>query len=56
MIAEDIGRLAIEFHKQYPDVVVGCELSGDPTAGKFQDLSPFLEQAKKAGMKVNNHK
>lgn len=47
--------LAIRAHKQYPDIVVGVDLSGDPTAGKFEDFSPLLEKARSAGLKVVVH-
>ncbi|XP_063380426.1 adenosine deaminase-like protein [Cydia fagiglandana] len=53
--AEKTTDLAIEFYKNYPDIVVGIELSGDPTAGRFQDFVPALARAREAGMKVTLH-
>lgn len=50
--AEETTAMAIEFFKSYPDVVVGIELSGDPTTGSFDDFVPALNKARKAGLKV----
>lgn len=52
--AESITDLAIEKFKKHPDVVVGIELSGEPTIGKFQDFVPALTRARNAGLKVKN--
>lgn len=51
--AETITDLAIQSYKKYPDVVVGIELSGEPTVGKFLDFVPSLTRARDAGLKVN---
>ncbi|GBP03266.1 Adenosine deaminase-like protein [Eumeta japonica] len=53
--AKEITSLAIEYHNSYPDIVLGLELSGDPTIGKFQDFVPFLNQARAAGLKITLH-
>ncbi|KAJ2938822.1 hypothetical protein O0L34_g18446 [Tuta absoluta] len=53
--AEEIVNLSIEFHKVYPELIVGIELSGNPTVGKFQDFYPALNRARVAGMKVTLH-
>ncbi|XP_030037615.2 adenosine deaminase-like protein [Manduca sexta] len=53
--AEDISTIAIEFHKKYPDIVVGIELSGDPTVGNFKDFIPALSKAKNTGLKITLH-
>lgn len=51
--AKENVDLAIQFMKQYPQYVVGLDLSGDPTAeGSFLEL---LELAKKAGLKIAAH-
>ncbi|KAI8439978.1 hypothetical protein MSG28_001427 [Choristoneura fumiferana] len=55
MAAEETSDMAIEFYKSYPDIVVGIELSGDPTAGSFDDFVPALSNARKAGLKVTLH-
>lgn len=51
--AKENVDLAIQFMKQYPEYVVGLDLSGDPTAeGSFLE---FLEIARKAGLKIAAH-
>ena len=50
--AEAIANIAIEYHKKFPDLVVGIELSGNPAVGKFQDFIPALTKARQAGLKV----
>lgn len=52
--ANSIAALAIEYYKTHPDVVVGIELSGDPSKGQFVDFKPALFKAKNEGMKVCN--
>lgn len=51
-IVEDITNLAIEYHKKFPNIVVGLELSGNPTVGKFSDIIPYLNKARETGLKV----
>ncbi|XP_045534029.1 adenosine deaminase-like protein, partial [Papilio machaon] len=53
--AEDIANLAIEYHKKFPDVVVGLELSGNPALGKFEDFISIFTKARNAGLKVSLH-
>ncbi|XP_014476859.1 PREDICTED: adenosine deaminase-like protein isoform X2 [Dinoponera quadriceps] len=51
--AKENVNLAIQFMKQYPEHIVGLDLSGDPTAeGSFVEL---LKTAKKAGLKIAAH-
>ncbi|XP_047545810.1 adenosine deaminase-like protein [Vanessa atalanta] len=50
-----ITDLAIEYHKKYPDLVVGIELSGNPAVGKFQHFVPVLTKAREAGLKITLH-
>ncbi|XP_015594706.1 adenosine deaminase-like protein isoform X2 [Cephus cinctus] len=46
-------ELAIEMIEQYPDYVVGLDLSGDPSKGSaFLEL---LEKSRKAGLKITAH-
>ncbi|XP_032511838.1 adenosine deaminase-like protein [Danaus plexippus] len=52
---DGIADLAIEYHKKYPNLVVGIELSGNPTVGKFQDFVPALQRAREAGLKITLH-
>lgn len=50
--AEVIANLTIEYHRRFPDLVVGIELSGNPAVGNFQDFIPALTRARQAGLKV----
>lgn len=51
--AEENINLAIQFMKNYPEYVVGIDLSGDPTAGdSFLEL---LETSRKAGLRITAH-
>ncbi|CAH2091744.1 unnamed protein product [Euphydryas editha] len=52
---EMITDLAIEYHKKYPDLVVGIELSGNPAVGKFSHFLPALTRSREAGLKVTLH-
>lgn len=49
---KEITDIAIEFYKSHPDVVVGLELSGNPSVGKFCDFEPSLKRARDHGLKV----
>ncbi|XP_047519254.1 adenosine deaminase-like protein [Pieris napi] len=53
--AEAISELTISCYKQYPDVIVGIELSGDPNIGQFEDFVPSLTKARCAGLKITLH-
>lgn len=54
-VAKETVKLAEEFFLSTDDIVLGVDLSGDPTAGKAKDfLEPLLE-AKKAGLKLALH-
>lgn len=50
--AETISELAISCYKQYNNVIVGIELSGDPNRHQFKDFVPSLTRARCAGLKV----
>ncbi|XP_059060096.1 adenosine deaminase-like protein [Achroia grisella] len=52
---EEIADLAIEFHRKQPELVVGIELSGNPTVGEFKMFVPALTRAKLAGLKITLH-
>ncbi|CAG4964957.1 unnamed protein product, partial [Parnassius apollo] len=53
--AEEIADLAIEYHKKFPNVVVGLELSGNPGCGKFENFVKVFSRARTAGLKVTLH-
>ncbi|XP_059559568.1 adenosine deaminase-like protein isoform X2 [Myotis daubentonii] len=54
-VAKETVKLAEEFFLSTKDIVIGLDLSGDPTAGQAEDfLEPLLE-AKKAGLKLALH-
>ncbi|XP_069910210.1 adenosine deaminase-like protein isoform X2 [Oryctolagus cuniculus] len=54
-VAKETVKLAEEFFLSTEDVVLGLDLSGDPTIGRAEDfLEPLLE-AKNAGLKLALH-
>ncbi|XP_058974244.1 adenosine deaminase-like protein [Musca domestica] len=53
--AEEIVNLAIEMKSQYPTIVRGMDLSGNPAKGHFKDFLPSLEKAKKADLHLALH-
>lgn len=44
--AEENVNLAINYAKQYPGIVCGVDLSGDPACKAFADFEPALKAAK----------
>ncbi|XP_056355497.1 adenosine deaminase-like protein isoform X2 [Oenanthe melanoleuca] len=54
-IAKQTVKLAEEFLHSSDGVLVGLDLSGDPTAGRGQDFLEPLSEAKKAGLKLALH-
>lgn len=53
--ANENVSLALEFHQEYPDIVVGVDLSGDARVNKLQDFYPVLIKAKEKGLKIAMH-
>lgn len=47
--AEENVHLAIKYAKQYPGIVCGVDLSGDPACKAFADFEPALKTAKESG-------
>jgi len=53
--AEHALKIALETKAKHPDLVVGLDLSGDPTAGAFESFLPTLLKAKQSGLGVVLH-
>ncbi|XP_029952042.1 adenosine deaminase-like protein [Salarias fasciatus] len=54
-VAMETVRLAEEFMLSSDGLVVGLDLSGDPTVGHGKDLLPALQRAKNSGLKLSLH-
>ncbi|KAM9753164.1 N6-Methyl-AMP deaminase [Menidia menidia] len=54
-VAMETVKLAEEFMLSSDGLVVGIDLSGDPTVGHGKDLLPALERAKNCGLKSSLH-
>ncbi|XP_040894824.1 adenosine deaminase-like protein [Toxotes jaculatrix] len=54
-VAMETVDLAEEFLLSSDGLVVGLDLSGDPTVGSAKALLPALEKAKKCGLKLSLH-
>lgn len=54
-VAEEILDLALSQHRQYPHIIAGIDLSGDPSKGVITDYLPILQQARDAGLKISIH-
>ncbi|XP_062576458.1 adenosine deaminase-like protein [Saccostrea cucullata] len=48
-------RLAQKFQKSHGDLVVGMDLSGDPSVGDARDYLPVFREAQKSGLKLALH-
>ncbi|KAG7473461.1 hypothetical protein MATL_G00096120 [Megalops atlanticus] len=54
-VAAETVKLAEDFMTSNDGVVVGLDLSGDPTVGHGKDLLPALQKAKNCGLKLALH-
>ncbi|KAJ8407810.1 hypothetical protein AAFF_G00268540 [Aldrovandia affinis] len=54
-VAMETVKLAEDFMLSSDGVVVGLDLSGDPTVGHGRDLLPALQKAKNCGLKLALH-
>lgn len=54
-VAMETVKLAEEFMLSTDGLVVGLDLSGDPTVGHGRDLLPALQKAKNSGLKLALH-
>ncbi|XP_015248989.1 PREDICTED: adenosine deaminase-like protein [Cyprinodon variegatus] len=54
-VAMETVKLAEEFMLSSGGLVVGIDLSGDPTVGRGRDLLPALEKARNSGLKLSLH-
>jgi len=52
--AENVD-LAIDLFREYPSVVVGMDLSGNPTMGNISWILPLLSKAKASGLQLTCH-
>ena len=50
-----IASLAVKLFEGGSPYVVGVDLGGNPTVGRFEDFVPALQQARDAGLKVSVH-
>ncbi|XP_066996474.2 adenosine deaminase-like protein [Anabrus simplex] len=54
-VAEENLDLVLNVRHQYPDIIVGTDLSGDPNKGNIDDYLPVLERARSLGLKLAVH-
>ncbi|KAH8383814.1 hypothetical protein KR009_010656 [Drosophila setifemur] len=54
-VAEETVSLSLEFAQSHPDLILGIDLSGNPSKGKFADFAPLLSRARKEGLKLVIH-
>ncbi|KAM3608873.1 uncharacterized protein V6R79_006032 [Siganus canaliculatus] len=54
-VAMETVKLAEDFMLSSNSVVVGLDLSGDPTVGHGKDLLPALQKARNCGLKLSLH-
>ncbi|XP_058521949.1 adenosine deaminase-like protein [Ochotona princeps] len=54
-VAKETVKLAEEFFLSTQDIVLGIDLSGDPTIGQAEDYLEPLSEAKNAGLKLALH-
>lgn len=54
-VAMETVQLAEEFLLSSEGLVIGLDLSGDPTVGHGRDLIPALQRAKNSGLKLSLH-
>jgi hypothetical protein len=48
-------HLAQKWSRKHPDVVVGLDISGDPTQGSIEWIGPLILEAKRLGIPVSCH-
>ncbi|KAJ9591848.1 hypothetical protein L9F63_001665, partial [Diploptera punctata] len=53
--AEEIVEIALSAKQQYPHIIAGIDLSGDPSKGMISDFLPLLERARNAGLSISIH-
>lgn len=53
--AEANVELAIKLNSQYPTIICGVDLSGDPVSKVFADFEPLLAKARDNGLKLALH-
>nr|CAD7269007.1 unnamed protein product [Timema shepardi] len=53
--AEETLDLVFKVNKMHPDIVVGLDLSGDPSQRDFMEFSSVLAEARRYGLKMSIH-
>ena len=53
--AKENIELAIEYWKKFPNLILGIDLSGNPTKSKFIDYIDILNKARSEGLKISIH-
>lgn len=52
--SETVDAAVVAYH-QNPKIIVGLDLSGDPTKGLVSDYLPVLARGRNAGLKISIH-
>nr|CAD7601497.1 unnamed protein product [Timema genevievae] len=53
--AKDTLDLVVKVNQMYPDIVVGLDLSGDPSQGDFMEFLSVLAEARRYGLRLSIH-
>lgn len=52
---EETLNYVLKAREKFPEIIVGLDLSGNPTAGDFSALKPILSKARENGLKLTIH-
>ncbi|XP_069682467.1 adenosine deaminase-like protein isoform X2 [Periplaneta americana] len=53
--ANETFNVTLAAHRQNPNIIVGMDLSGDPSKGDITDYLSIFDEARKAGFKLSLH-
>nr|CAD7451243.1 unnamed protein product [Timema bartmani] len=53
--AKDTLDMVVNVNQMYPDIVVGLDLSGDPSQGDFMEFLSVLAEARRYGLRLSIH-